>query len=78
MEFFVGFFFGRSHFVYFDSIHKKKIVRYANLEGEMFIDLKHPESKKNEDIKEFINERILSERVWLDFMYEIEKLEILC
>jgi hypothetical protein len=78
LQFNVGGFFGKSNFVYFDSTHKNKIVRFATIPGGMFIDLKHPRSKINECLNDLIKEKVIPDLDWMNFMDEIEGLEINC
>lgn len=46
-EFFVGGYFGTSHFVYIDGKRKNKLIRYAKTPGGLYADLKHPKNDIN-------------------------------
>lgn len=46
-EFFLGGYFGTSHYIYINGKRKNKVIRYAKVPGGMIVDLKHPKSNIN-------------------------------
>lgn len=75
-EFYVGGYFGTSHFVYIDGKRKNKLIRYAKTPGGMFADLKHPKNEINFHPDILIKEMPLTSEQWLKFKEEISALEI--
>jgi len=75
-EFYVGGYFGTSHFVYIDGKRKNKLIRYAKTPGGLFADLKHPKNEINFHPDILIKEIPLTSEQWLKFIEEISALEI--
>ena len=75
-EFFVGGYFGTSHFVYVDGKRKNKLMRYAKTSEGMFADLKHPKNEINFHPDILIKEISITSEQWFDFIEELVSLEI--
>jgi len=78
LEFFVGGYFGTSHFVYIDGKRKNKLIRYAKTPGGMYVDLKNPKNETNLHPEIRLKEISLSEEQWMPFVEEIASLEVEC
>lgn len=77
-EFFVGGFFGTSHYIYINGKRKNKIIKYAEVPGGIFVDLKHPKTNPNDCLEALIKEILLTDIQWLEFLHELKGLEISC
>ncbi|MBS4025234.1 MAG: hypothetical protein KGZ96_06110 [Clostridia bacterium] len=78
-EFFVGGYFGISHFVYIDGRRKNKLLKYLLTPGGFYIDIKKsipPEYYKMEDV--VIKETKWSDERWYNFIDEIAACEVDC
>jgi len=75
-EFFVGGYFGTSHFVYIDGKRKNKLIRYTKTPGGMCADLKHPKNDINFHPDILLKEIPLTSEQWLAFIEELVTLEI--
>lgn len=75
-EFYVGGYFGTSHFVYIDGKPKNKMIRYAKTQGGMFADLKHPKSEINLHPDILIKEIPLTSEQWGILLDELSALQI--
>lgn len=75
-EFYVGGYFGTSHFIYIDEKRKNKLIRYARTPGGMFADLKHPKNEINFHPDILIKEIPIAANQWIEFAEELTSLEI--
>ncbi len=75
-EFFVGGYFGSSHFIYIDGKRKNKLIRYAKTPGGMYVDLKHPKNEINFRPDFFLKEIPLASEHWNVFIEDLSSLEI--
>lgn len=78
LEFFVGGYFGTSHFISINGKRKNKLIRYAKTPGGMYVDLKHPKNEINFHPDIILKEIPLTSEQWLAFIDEISALEIAC
>lgn len=77
-EFFVGGYFGTSHFIYINGKRKNKVIRYAKTPGGMYADLKHPKNEINLHPDILLKEIPLTSEQWLAFIEELTSLEVAC
>jgi len=78
LEFFVGGYFGTSHFVYIDGKRKNKLIRYAKTLGGMYVDLKHPKNERNFHPDILSKETPLTAEQCISFIEETASLEVEC
>lgn len=78
LEFFIGGYFGTSHFAYIDGKRKNKLIRYAKTPGGIYADLKHPKNDINFHPDILLKEIPLTSEQWLTFIEELVTLEIPC
>lgn len=78
LEFFVGGYFGISHFIYIDGKRKNKVLRYAKTPGGMYVDLKHPKNEINLHPDIVLKEIPMTSEQWLAFIEELTSLEVTC
>jgi len=76
LEFYVGGYFGDSHFVYINGKRKNKLIRYAKTTGGLTVDLKHPKNEVNFRPGILLKEIPLQPEQWFDFTEELSSLEI--
>lgn len=77
-EFYVGGYFGDSHFVYINGRRKNKLIRYAKTPGGMSVDFKHPKNEVNFHPDIYLKEIPLASEQWIAFIEEIAALEVSC
>lgn len=75
-EFFVGGYFGTSHYIYINGKRKNKLIRYAETPGGMFVDLKHPKDEINFHPNIILKEIPLTSEQWFAFIEEINILKV--
>lgn len=77
-EFYVGGFFWTSHYIYINGKCKNKVIRYGEIPGGMYVDLKHPKSIVNYCPEALIKQIPLLDKQWLEFIKELQTLELSC
>lgn len=77
-EFFIGGYFGTSHFIYIDGRQENKCIKYAKTPGGMYVDLKQANDEFNVNPDVHLKEIPLTTNQWLEFTDEIARLEVAC
>lgn len=75
-EFFVGGYFGTSHFIFIDGKRKNKVIRYASTPGGLSADLKHLQSDINLNPGIVIKKIPVTSEQWDALTNELTSLEI--
>lgn len=75
-EFFLGGYFGPSHFIYIDGKQENKIIRYAKAHGGIYVDLKDPKNEMDLNPDILIKEISLKPEEWFGFIEELKSVEI--